>query len=99
MESVEVTDLYQACYYLLSGCKVTGLECIPAGTGVSCRISFQGKNLSRIEEAWYSKTAVVNLWSFRTAYTELSGHVQNAKRSYGLTRKFCGRSGSGEDGL
>ncbi|AHC14878.1 hypothetical protein [Salinispira pacifica] len=42
MEGVQVTDLYQASYLLLSGCELTAIECIPTGGAVSCALSFQG---------------------------------------------------------
>lgn len=88
METVEVTDLYQATYYLIQGSELTGVECIPAGTGTSCRIRFRGECFAALERAWYAKEVQVNLWAFRTAYTEVNSHVQNAKRSFELSRKF-----------
>jgi hypothetical protein len=88
METAEVTDLYQASYYLLSGCEILGVECIPAGTGTSCRIAVRGPNLTDLAQAWFDKSAVVNLWTFRNAYTEINTHVQQAKRSFDLSRRY-----------
>jgi len=88
METAEVTDLYQASYYLLSGCEILGVECIPAGNGTSCRIAVRGSQLTDLAQAWFDKKAVVNLWTFRNAYTEINSHVQQAKRSYELSRRF-----------
>ena len=90
METAEVSDLYQASFYLLSGCEILGVECIPAGKGTSCRILVRGRELTRLETAWFEKSAAVNLWSFRTAYTEINSHVQNAKRSFEISRRFNG---------
>lgn len=88
METAEVTDLYQASYYLVSGCEILKVECIQAGTGTSCRIIVRGHELARLAAAWFDRTAVVNLWTFRNAYSEINSHVQQAKRSYELTRRF-----------
>lgn len=88
MERAEVTDLYQASYYLLSGCEITGVECIKAGNGTSCRIYLQGANLVSLAEDWFGREAVVNLWTFRNAYTEINSHVQQAKRSFELSLRF-----------
>ena len=88
MESVEVTDLYQASYYLLSGCEITGVECRQAGTGSSCRLTVQGPNLAELASAWFERQAVVNLWTFRNAYTEINSHVQQAKRSFELSLRY-----------
>ena len=90
METAEVSDLYQATFYLLSGCEVLGVECIPGGKGTICKIAVRGPSLDRLESAWFDKSAVVNLWSFRTAYTEVNAHVQQAKRSFELSRRFGG---------
>ena len=88
METAEVTDLYQASYYLLNGAKVLGVECIHTGAGTNCRIELSGTNLSTLADAWFDKKAVVNLWAFRIAYTEINSHIQKAKRSYDLSRRF-----------
>ena len=90
METAEVTDLYQASYYLLCGCEILGVECIPAGNSTSCRLAIRGRNLGELEASWFERSAVVNLWSFRTAYTEVNAHVQQAKRSFELSRRFGG---------
>jgi hypothetical protein len=81
METAELTDLYQASYYLMNGCDILGVEVIPAGMGTSCRITVQG-NLSKLSQGWFDHSAVVNLWAFRNAYTEIYSHVQQAKRSF-----------------
>jgi hypothetical protein len=88
METVEVTDLYQASYYLLSGCEITGVECIRAGKGTSCRLTVQGANLATLASDWFERQAVVNLWTFRNAYTEINSHVQQAKRSFELSLRY-----------
>src|SRR6266542_3440137 len=96
METAELTDLYQASYYLLNGCEILGVACIPAGMGTSCRIAVQGANLTALAQDWFDRKAVVNLWAFRNAYTEIHTHVQQTKRSYDVSRRFQGASrGSG----
>lgn len=92
METVEVTDLYQASWYLLSGCDILGVECIRAGSGTSCRILVQGHNLAELASRWFEREAVVNLWQFRNAYSEINSHVQQAKRSFEINRRFKGVS-------
>lgn len=90
METVEVTDLYQASWYLISGCEIIGVECIRAGNGTSCRIVVQGQKLPELSQQWFDRTALVNLWTFRNAYSEINSHVQQAKRSFELNRRFKG---------
>lgn len=92
METVEVTDLYQASWYLVSGCEILGVQCIPAGSGTSCRIQVRGANLAELSDTWFEREAVVNLWTFRNAYSEINSHVQQAKRSYEMNRRFKGVS-------
>jgi hypothetical protein len=82
MESVVVTDLYQASYLLLGGCELTGVECLPTGGALSCRIGFRGENVEALTQAWYEKKASANLWAFRSAYNEINSCVHQAKKSY-----------------
>ena len=82
METASVTDLYQASYYLLSGCEILGVDCIPTGKAFSCQITLSGENLTDLSQNWFDKKAVVNLWAFRNAYTQINSHVQQAKRSF-----------------
>jgi hypothetical protein len=84
METADVTDLYHASYLLLSGCELTAIECIPTGGAVSCRMSFRGQALSELTQSWWDKKAVVNLWSFRSAYGQINSYVHQAKKSYDL---------------
>lgn len=95
METTAVTDLYQASYYLLNGCQILSVDCIPTGNTSSCRIVIQGKNLTDLAEQWFGKKAVANLWIFRNAYTEINSHVQQAKRSFELTRRNIGSHAPG----
>ena len=88
MERTEVTDLYQASWYLVGGCSILEVECIKAGSGTSCRILVEGEALGELTEHWYNRTAVVNLWAFRNAYSEINTHVQQAKRSFELQKRF-----------
>lgn len=92
MEQAQITDLYQASYYLLSGCEILGVECIPTGKTTNCQITVQGENLTVLARQWYDREAKVNLWGFRNAYTQINSHVQQAKRSYELGVRFGGQS-------
>lgn len=90
MERVQVTDLYQASFLLLSGCELTAIECIPTGTAVSCTLSFKGEDVQSRLESWYAKRAEVNLWDFRSAYNQINSYVHQAKKSYSRSLKAGG---------
>ena len=90
METAAITDLYQASYYLLSGCELLSVDVIPAGTTSSCRLVLRGSELPRLAQAWFDKSAAANLWQFRNAYSEINSHVQQAKRSFEFTRRKAG---------
>jgi len=92
MEQTQITDLYQASYLLLSGCELIGIECIPTGGSISCSLRFQGKNVNALNDAWWRKDATVNLWNFRTAYSQINSFVHQAKKSYDQTRRTGGAS-------
>jgi hypothetical protein len=90
METAQITDLYQASYFLLSGCELVGIECIPTGGAISCRISFRGERLEELTQQWWDKQSVVNLWAFRSAYSQVNGYVHQAKKSYDLAARRGG---------
>jgi len=87
METADVTDLYQASYLLLSGCELTGIECIPTGGALSCRLRFRGPRIAELTQAWWDKTAIVKLWDFRSAYGQINSYVHQAKKSYDQTAR------------
>ena len=82
MESVETSDLYHASYLLLSGCQLTGAECSQVGKNLSCRLSFQGQSMSNLNDNWYQKRAMVNLWAFRQAHAQVHQYVDMAKKEF-----------------
>jgi hypothetical protein len=87
MASAQVTDLYQASYLLVNGCALTGIECIPTGGSLSCRMSFSGDEVDELVQAWFDRKAVVNLWAFRSAYNQVNSYVHQAKKSYDMSRR------------
>jgi hypothetical protein len=92
METAHITDLYQASFLLLSGCELTGIECIPTGGAVSCRMSFRGTALAELTQSWWDKQATVNLWAFRSAYSQINSYVHQAKKSYDQTQRRGGQA-------
>jgi hypothetical protein len=82
MDRVGVTDLYQASWLLLNGCELTGIECIPTGGSISCRLSFVGERLAELQDKYFEKKASVNLWTFRSAYNQVNSYIHQAKKSY-----------------
>jgi hypothetical protein len=87
MERVGVTDLYQACWLLLNGCELEGIECIPTGGVLSCRLSFAGERIEELQEEYFQKRSRVNLWAFRTAYNQINSYIHQAKKSYDQTKR------------
>jgi hypothetical protein len=82
MDEHYVTDLYQASYFLMNGCELIGVECIPTGGVLCCRIGFRGEGLGKLSAQWFEKRAVANLWVFRNAYNQINSYVHQAKRNY-----------------
>jgi hypothetical protein len=91
MESVSVTDLYQASYLLLGGCELTAVQCFPMTGSIACRMTFSGPKLGELMDDWFAKSASANLWAFRTAYNQVNSYVHQAKKGYDRSR----RSGEG----
>jgi hypothetical protein len=87
MESVEVTDLYQASWLILSGCQLTGIQCIPMSGSLGCLMVFTGPRIYEMQEEYFEKRASVNLWAFRSAYNQVNSYIHQAKKSYDQGRR------------
>lgn len=78
----QITDLYEAAYLVLSGCSLERVSCIPISRTLSCRFDFSGEHIEELLEQFRSRKAVVNLFSFRTSYSQINSYVHEAKKSY-----------------
>lgn len=78
----QVTDLYEAAYLILSGCSLERVSCIPISRTLSCRFDFSGENIGELLELFRTRKAVVNLFAFRTSYSQVNSYVHEAKKSY-----------------
>jgi len=87
MDSVSVTDLYQASYLLLNGCALTSVECIPMTGSIACRMTFSGSGVASLVDAWFDKSASANLWAFRAAYNQVNSYIHQAKKGYDRSRR------------
>ena len=87
MDHADVTDLYQASYLVLQGCTLQGIECIPTGGSLSCRMTFAGPELAQAQDDYFAHRAVVNLYAFRSAYNQVNSFVHQAKKSHDLRRR------------
>ena len=92
MQSVEVTDLYEAAYLLTEGGRIEGVQCIPLSKSVGCSFIITG-DIGSHREAFQEKRAVVNLFAFRNAYTRVNGLVHEAKKAWDREQRPRGREG------
>ena len=95
MESVEISDLYEAAWLLTEGCRIEGVRCIPLSRSVGCSFEVCGEGIGKKREAFHEKLAIVNLYAFRSAYTQVNGYLVEAKKAYERER----RAGRHEVGL
>jgi hypothetical protein len=91
MQSVEVTDLYEAAYLILSGCTIEEVTCIPVSESLSCRMIFSGNSIEKAQDEFVAKKAVVNLHAFRSAYGQVNSYVHQAKKSFDRERRVSRR--------
>jgi hypothetical protein len=50
-------------------------------------MSFSGNNLQPLVMNWFEKKAVVNLWAFRGAYSQVCNQVNQARRDFTSERR------------
>ena len=82
LERVEVTDLYEAAWLVTEGGRVEGVRCIPLSSSVGCCLTIAAPGIVPKREIFHRKEAVVNLSSFRNAYTQVNGLVHEAKKAF-----------------
>ena len=78
----EVTDLYEAAFLLTEGCRIEGVRCLPLSKSVGCSFTVSGEGIGSKREAFQEKKALVNLYAFRSAYTQVSGYMVEAKKAF-----------------
>ena len=78
----EVADLYEAAYLVTEGCRIEGVRCIPLSKSVGCSFTVSGEGIEAKREAFQEKKASVNLYAFRSAYTQVNGYLVEAKKAY-----------------
>ena len=93
MECAEVSDLYEAAYLVVEGCRVEGVRCIPLSKSLGCSLAISGEGLESGREAFGGKRATVNLYAFRSAYTQVNGLVHEAKKAWEKEQRALSRGG------
>jgi hypothetical protein len=83
-DEIEVMDLYLASYYLVRGCVVARVSCIPTGKDYRCSIVMKGASelIYSAQAEFFNNRATVNLLAFRDAYNQVNGLLRQAKKSY-----------------
>ena len=85
MESVEIIDLYEAAYLITKGGRIEEVRCVPLTSsilGCSIMVSDPAPDLLEKRKTFWQKEAMVNLYAFRNAYTQVNGLVHEAKKAF-----------------
>ena len=78
--STTTTDLYESTYYLQNGCDLISIECIKINGKVTCRLSFSGADITRLQLEYFQGKASINLFDFRRAFGQVNALVHSAKK-------------------
>lgn len=92
-EQVITTDLYEGTYYLLNGCQLVCIEGVPVNGSITCKLTFQGEPLNRLQMEYFSGAARVPLFEFRRTFGQVNALVRSAKK------KAKGQRRQGSSGL
>lgn len=82
MNIVSTSDLYEACYYLINGCTLEGVETLQVGSKTVCQLSFKGTTIYNLRDIYLRGDSIVNLTNFRTAYSRLLQSTYFAKKEH-----------------
>ncbi len=87
---VQTTDLYEASYYLLNGCFIDTIQCLPVNGKNLSQFSFEGPDLTKLQLSWFQGNAEVNLLEFRRAYSQINSFSYDAKKKWKQQRRETG---------
>jgi len=79
-DPISTTDLYEGTYYLLSGCELVAIEALRVNGAITCRLSFEGECLQRLQLEYFNGKAQVALFEFRRAFGQINALVHSAKK-------------------
>lgn len=82
MDPVTTADLYEASYYLLAGCRLESIQCIPIAGDPICHFSFCSPRMLALQAEYLRAQAQVNLFAFRRAYGQLLSYAAAAKKKW-----------------
>ena len=74
-DPISTTDLYEGTYYLLSGCELVAIEALRVNGSITCRLSFDGECLQRLQLEYFNGKAQVALFEFRRAFGQINALV------------------------
>jgi hypothetical protein len=95
MPTKEVTDLYEAAFLICNGCKIVSVECVSMSGSLACQFLMSGEKLTELEESFFTRSAAVNLYSFRSAYGQVNSFMHEAKKRYDRQLRELRHSGGG----
>lgn len=91
--TIHVTDLYESCYFYLNGAEITQIVCEQVNGKLTCKITFAGPNLGQLQYKYYSNECLVNLYSFRRAFQQITSYLNEAKRKFKQEQKTAPQGG------
>ena len=94
-DQIVTADVYESCFYLLSGCSLEAVEGIPLNGKINCRLTLAGPHILEKQAEYFSGKALVNLFEFRRTYSQVCGWIAEAKRK---TNRELALKGSADAG-
>jgi len=79
-DQITTTDLYESAFYLLKGCELILIEGVRVNGTITCRLTFQGQDVGRLQLEYFNGNATVPLFPFRRAIGQVNALVYSAKK-------------------
>ena len=87
METASTRDFYEASFYLLSGATLEAIEVVSRAGALESHFVFTHPELPRLQREYLAAEAVVNLYAFRRAYTQVQSYALDSRRRAAAGRK------------
>lgn len=82
MNIVSTCDLYEASFYYSNSCVLEKIETFQMGKKYICEMFFKGEEIYTLRDTCLKGDAMVNLSTFRTAYSKLLQETYFAKKEF-----------------
>jgi hypothetical protein len=80
MKTVVTNDIYEAAYFLLSGCELVDIKGIRIKGKLNCNLVFTGENITQLQLTYLNGEAEANILKLRRMLGQVHAWVMKSRK-------------------